>query len=104
MTPTLGARSALTKRTLRIAFAAVIVVVLAGQVLRYFTIRDVDRDVDQIFGDSLASIRLLERIGVERERWRILIDRHILEHDRPATEAVEKQISAAQKELADYNR
>jgi signal transduction histidine kinase len=90
-----SSRVALTKRALRIAFGAVILVLVSGQVLRYFTVRAVDRDVDELFSNALSSVRLLWRISEDLQRWRILIDRHILETDPHTMEALDVDIADA---------
>jgi hypothetical protein len=104
VTPPVRPTAAATRSVLRAAFATVIAVVLAAQLLDYFTTRGIERDVDQVFSNSLRSIRLLGHIGLQTERWRILIDRHILQQDPTQMESLDSQISATRKAWLDSAR
>jgi signal transduction histidine kinase len=77
-----------------IAFASVIGVLLSAQVLRYFAVQAVDRDVDDLYGNALQSVRLVGLIGRGIHRWRILIDRHIVEKNFHSMDALDKEITS----------
>jgi Four helix bundle sensory module for signal transduction len=97
-------RAAGTKRALRLAFTMLILVGLSIQALHYFNTRSIDRDVDLVFGNSLESIRLLGRIGLQVERFRILLDRHVMEQESQQMSLLDAQIATARKQFNDSAR
>jgi signal transduction histidine kinase len=90
------AGAAVTKRTLWLAFLCVVAVGFAAQAVRFVTARSINRSADRIYHSSLSGIRILERFGVGIERWRILINGHILESRLASMEERDRQVAKQQ--------
>jgi signal transduction histidine kinase len=88
-----------TKRIILAAFAGVAALLAMSQVLAYFQWRSTEATVALIEDDALASVRLVGRMGLDIQRERILIYRHVFEHDAARMAATEAELAAAK---ADY--
>jgi signal transduction histidine kinase len=82
-----------SKPLLVIAFASVCTILIGAQLAGYFQWRRVRGNVDELTTTALSSIRLVQRMGLDIERERILIDRHIFAHERDQMTELEIQIA-----------
>jgi signal transduction histidine kinase len=82
-----------SKPLLVIAFASVCTILIGAQLAGYFQWRRVRGNVDELTANALSSIRLVQRMGLDIERERILIDRHIFAHERDQMTELELQIA-----------
>jgi signal transduction histidine kinase len=87
-----------TDLLLVLAFGAIAAVMVLAQVVAYFQWNEVQASVSLIEENALASIKLVQRMGIDVERQRVLIDRHIFEADAAAMEPVEQQLVAVQSD------
>ncbi len=96
-----GARLARRTRLLLLgAFGSIAGLLLVAQVLSYVHRRDVELDIDEIERNSFASIRLVQRIGLDVEHEQTLIDQHIIENDPAPMRRIELRIAAVRSDLA----
>jgi signal transduction histidine kinase len=93
------ARWRTSKVLLTLAFASVGLTLVIAQIVGYVQWREVQATVDVIERNALDSVRLVQRMGLDVQRQRILIDRHIFEHEAGRMDEVEAQIAAVR---ADY--
>jgi two-component system, OmpR family, sensor kinase len=84
---------------LTVAFGSVCVLLIGAQLASYVQWRGVRDNVDDLATNALASIRLVQRMGLDIERERILIDRHIFEHEVPRMTGIETQIANVEADL-----
>jgi signal transduction histidine kinase len=89
-----------TRTMLRTAFGGIAALLLISQILGYFRWQAAQDTVAEIEGDALASVRLIGRMSYDFQRERILIDRHIFEHEAPQMAAIERQIAAVKDDWA----
>ncbi|HEX8107544.1 MAG TPA: ATP-binding protein [Kofleriaceae bacterium] len=89
-----------TRRMLRAAFGGIAALLLVSQILGYFRWKAAQDTVAEIEGDALTSVRLIGRMSYDFQRERILIDRHIFEHDAAQMAAIERQIAAVKDDGA----
>jgi two-component system, OmpR family, sensor kinase len=89
-----------TRMMLRIAFGGIAALLLASLILGYFQWRAAQDSVEAIEGNATASVRLIGRMSYDVQRERILIDRHIFEHEAAQMAAVERQIDAVKDDYA----
>ncbi len=89
-----------TRAMLRAAFGGIAALLLVSQILGYFRWNAAQSTVATIEGNALASVRLIGRMCYDFQRERILIDRHIFEHELPQMAAIEQQIAAARDDWA----
>ena len=89
-----------TRRMLRAAFGGIAALLLVSQVLGYLRWKAAQDTVAEIEGDALTSVRLIGRMSYDFQRERILIDRHIFEHEAPQMAAIERQIAAVKDDWA----
>jgi signal transduction histidine kinase len=91
------------RRTRRLVVGAVgIIVLLWGvvQVVGFLQWREVQASADRLERASSTDIALAERIGLDVERERILIDRHIFENDAEPMKDVEARLALVKADLA----
>lgn len=89
-----------TRAMLRAAFGGIAGLLLVSQVLGYVQWRNAQRTVTTIQSNAVTSVRLIGRMGFDFQRERILIDRHIFEHEAPQMAAIERQIAAVKDDSA----
>ncbi len=89
-----------SKSLLVVAFGAIATIIVIAQIVAYLQWREVQSSVDLIEGNALASIRLVQRLGLDVQRQRILIDRHIFENNSGGMREIEVQISAIESDFA----
>lgn len=89
-----------TRVLLLTSFGSIAVLLVAVQIIEYFQWSDLRRSVDLIDKDALASIRLVGRMGMDLQGERILLDRHILEHDPVLMTSIEARIATARDDYA----
>lgn len=89
-----------TRTMLRAAFGGIAALVLVSQILGYIRWKAAQDTVAEIEGDALAGVRLIEQMSHDFQRERILIDRHIFEHETPQMAAIERQIDAVKDDCA----
>jgi signal transduction histidine kinase len=89
-----------TRMVILLAFAGIAVLLAISQVVAYLQWHATDAEVDVIEDNALASVRLVDRMGYDIQHERILIDRHIFEHDPARIAAVETEIAAARADYA----
>jgi signal transduction histidine kinase len=66
----------------------------------YYQFREVQANIDDLENDALASVELVDRMGLDIERERLLIDRHIYATERSAMSAIEDRIAAVKVDFA----
>src|SRR5450432_2867552 len=88
-----------TRLLLVAAFGLVAVLMIASQLNAYVRSRSVAQNVDFIAQNALTSIRLVGRMGMDVERERILVDRHIFEQEGAIMRATEEEIAAARADF-----
>jgi signal transduction histidine kinase len=93
-----------TRAMLRAAFGGIAALLLVSQILGYVRWRAAQSTVATIEGDALASVRLIGRMSHDFQRERILIDRHIFEHEAPQMAAIERRIAAVKDDWVDAAR
>jgi signal transduction histidine kinase len=89
-----------TRAMLRAAFGGIAALLLVSQILGYIRWSTAQSTVATIEGDALASVGLIGRMSHDFQRERILIYRHILEHEAPQMAAIERQIAAVKDDWA----
>jgi signal transduction histidine kinase len=89
---------------LRAAFGGIAVSLLLSQVLGYLQWNTAQRAAAAIESHAVTSVRLIERMSFDLQRERILIDRHIFEHEPPQMAAIEQQIAKVKDNCADAAR
>jgi len=89
-----------TRAMLRAAFLGIAGLLLVSQSLGYLHWKTAQDTVTAIQSGAVASVRLVGRMGFDFQRERILIDRHIFEHDAPQMAAIERQIAAVKADFA----
>jgi signal transduction histidine kinase len=93
-----------TRAMLRAAFGGIAALLLVSQILGYVRWRAAQSTVATIEGDALASVRLIGRMSHDFQRERILIDRHIFEHEASQMAAIERRIAAVKDDWVDAAR
>jgi len=88
-----------TRLVLSLTFGGVAMLLLLTHLISRWRSRELQHSVDLIVDNALASVQLVERMGMDLEREKILLDQHILEDRRAAMDEVEAQLGAAR---ADY--
>ena len=76
------------------AFGTISVLLMVAQFVGYLQWRSVQANVDLIEHNALASIRLVQRMSLDVQRKRILVDRHIYEHEPVHLRELETRIVA----------
>lgn len=89
-----------TRTMLRTAFGGIAALLVVSQILGYFQWVTAQGAVTAIQHDAVTSVRLIERMSYDFQRERILIDRHIFEHEAPQMAAIERQIAAVKDDAA----
>jgi signal transduction histidine kinase len=89
---------------LRLAFGAIALMWLVAEVGSYVRSREIASDVWLIGSNSLVSIRLVERMGMDVERRRFLVDEHIFESRPEAMAGIEGAIDANRRDYASAAR
>ena len=89
-----------TRPILFLAFGSIVAVLLLTQIMGYLRSRELYRSVDLVADNALSSIRLVQRMEIDIERQRILVDRHIIEQEVGSRAQTEKQIAAAKADYA----
>ena len=84
-----------TKQRLIWTFGGIIALLLLAHTIEYLEWHGVQENVNGIEGDALESVRLVERMGLDVLHQRILVDRHVFEHDDATTTNVDAQIAIA---------
>ncbi|MEO8841021.1 MAG: ATP-binding protein [Kofleriaceae bacterium] len=84
---------------LTLAFGSVCVLMIIASLAGYVQWLRVRDSVAVIGSNALASIRLVQRMGLDTERERILIDRHIFEHEPERLAALETEIANVEVDL-----
>jgi len=84
---------------LTLAFGSVCLLMVVAQFVSYMQWRRVHDNVNLLANNALESIRLVQRVGLDTERERILIDRHIFEHEPARMTALETQIASVESDL-----
>jgi hypothetical protein len=84
---------------LRTAFGGIAALLVVSQILGYVQWRTAQDTVAAIEGTALVSIRLIGRMSSDFQRERILIDRHIFEHEAAQMAAIERQLAAAKDDF-----
>lgn len=98
MGSTTGARR--TRALLRITFAVIAAVLVVGECLTFVQWRTVVSSVDVLELNVVTSVRLLGRMVFDIERERVLIDRHVFEHEVARMTPIEAQIAAVKADYA----
>lgn len=93
-----------TRTMLRAVFGGIAALLLVSQILGYVRWRAAQSTVATIEGDAQASVRLIGRMSHDFQHERILIDRHIFEHEAPQMAAIERQIAAVKDDWVDAAR
>jgi signal transduction histidine kinase len=83
------------------ACVALTVLLLGLQLLDHLDSRATQRRIRLVHDDALTSVHLVGRLSDDILRERILIDRHIFEHEALDMKQVEQQIAAVRKDYAD---
>jgi signal transduction histidine kinase len=81
-------------------FGAIALMLVSTQLVGYMYARTVERDVDLITNNALASVEQIGRMAVDFQREHILIDRHIYEHDVTKMKPIEDQIGQVRDDFA----
>lgn len=89
---------------LRAAFGGIAASLLLSQVLGYLQWNTAQGAAAAIQSHAVTSVRLIERMSFDLQRERILIDRHIFEHEPPQMAAIEQQIAKVKADCADAAR
>jgi len=89
-----------TRRLLRAAFGVIAASLLLSLVLGYFQWSTAQSSAAAIQSQAVTSVRLIERMSFDLQRERILIDRHIFEHEPPQLAAIEQQIATVKGDIA----
>jgi signal transduction histidine kinase len=74
-------------------FGAIGLLLIATQVVGFMRSATVDDNVELITNDALTSVELIGRMAVDLQRERVLLDRHIYEHDPSRLVPIEEQIA-----------
>jgi signal transduction histidine kinase len=92
-----------TRRLLLVSFAVIAACVIASSGIGWVVANENRRSIEIIQENALASIELVDRMAIDLQRERILIDRHIFEGEGAAQEmaALEARIAAAKRDFAD---
>lgn len=89
-----------TRTMLRAAFGGIAALLLVSQILGYIRWKAAQDTVAEIEGDALAGVRLIGQMSRDFQRERILVDRHIFEHDPSRMAAIEQRIAAVKADRA----
>jgi len=81
-----------------VAFAVVIAIWIVAQVVARMRAERVDAAVSDIVDNALASIRLVERLGIDVMRERVLVDSHIFQPDEATMGRIENEIGATRRD------
>src|SRR5512146_942727 len=98
MDSTTGVRR--TRVLLGITFAAIAAILVIGGILTYVRGHNVLDTVGTIERNVVTSVRLLGRMGFDIERERVLLDRHVFEHDAARMAHIESQIAVTKADYA----
>ena len=93
-------RNGQTRRLLRWCFGSIVALLMLAQAIGYFQWHEVRPNVDLIGRNALESVALINRMGMDIQRQRILIARHIFEHEQSQMKVVEAQIDAVRSDYA----
>lgn len=93
ISPTIGSTRP-TVLVLALAFGSIALSLIISHGVFIVHSRDIQSGVDVIAENSLASIRIVERMGIDIERQRALVVRHILEADDMNLDAIESKLAA----------
>jgi signal transduction histidine kinase len=74
-------------------FGAIGLLLIATEVVGLMRAATVNQNVELITNDALTSVELIGRMAVDLQRERVLIDRHIYEHDPARLVLIEAQIA-----------
>jgi signal transduction histidine kinase len=83
-----------TRTVLRVAFGGIAVLLLVSQITALLQWRTAQGTVAAIEGNVAKSIRLIGRMGFDIQQERILLDRHIFEHEAAHLAELQAQIDA----------
>lgn len=89
-----------TRRLLTWAFGIITALLVADQAIAYIQSRHVREDIALIENDAITSIELVGRMGIDVERERNLILRHIFEQAAQKTAEIETLIEVAKHDFA----
>ncbi len=89
-----------TKLILVLAFLTIIVAVSAAHLIAQSRSRAIQSSVDLIVENSMVSIRIVEKMGMDLQAEQVLVDRHIFEHDAVDLALTERQIAARRGDFA----
>ena len=81
-----------SRSLLMIAFGAVAMLVITAQVVGYLWSRAVGEAIDVVERNALASVGLVQRMALDVQSERIMIDRHIFEHETARMEPLEREV------------
>jgi two-component system, OmpR family, sensor kinase len=89
-----------TRRLLFAGFGGIAALLIVSQILAYFQWSAAQGTAVTIVDNAMTSIRLIGRMSYDVQRERILIDRHIFEHEAAQMAAVERQIAVVKDDYA----
>jgi len=84
---------------LALAFGSVCLVLVIAQVAGLLQWLQVRNNIDRLADHALTSIRIVQRMGLDIERERILVDRHILAHEPAQMVKLERQIDRVARDF-----
>ena len=89
-----------TRMLLRVGFGGIAALLVVSLILGYFQWSAAQGAADAIVDNAMASVRLIGRMSYDVQRERILIDRHIFEHETAQMAVVERQIAAVKDDYS----
>ncbi len=89
-----------TRWLMRVTFGVIVALLAITQVVAYLQWDGAMASVDAIERNAFASLRLVNRMGLDVQRVRILIDRHIFEKSARSMQLLEDQIAATRADYA----
>lgn len=93
-----------TQLLLGLSFGGLAWLMVLVQLFSYFKAREVQTNVDLIAENALSSIKLVERMGMNIQRQRILIDEHIIEQGIVRMDQLERDLAVTKDDYADLAR